>query len=88
MPPATWNQPAQPELASHQLLIVRPLLATAKTSRCSGKRATTLIGVRAAPGSVASGPSRFQITAGRPRQNGTPRLRILQSYSGRNAPQW
>src|SRR5690349_6501052 len=50
MPPLTWNQPAQPLEASHQSLMVRPSEATANTSRCSGKRATTLIGVRLCAG--------------------------------------
>ena len=34
MPPCTWKKPAHPLETSHQLLIVRPLFATANTSRC------------------------------------------------------
>ena len=82
-PPETWNQPAQPTAWSHQLLIVRPSDATANTSRCSGKRATTEIGVRARASRTDSGHSRFQMTWRQTRQNGTLRFRILQSCSGR-----
>ena len=47
-----------------------------------------MTGVVAFPVSVVSGPIRFQMTCLQTRQNGAPRLRILQSCSGRNAPQW
>ena len=36
MPPESWNQPAHPLFWSHQSDMVRPSLATANTSRCSG----------------------------------------------------
>jgi hypothetical protein len=62
MPPEIWNQPLHPVETSHQSVTVRPSEPAVNTSRCSGYRATTLMGVRARAVSVVSGPMRLMIT--------------------------